>query len=162
MPELQIRAMRPTDLSAVFTLQCCAYRADYHEPVAALASRLAAGAEFCFVAEQGGQLAGYIFAHPWVGEPPALHVPLASIGTADHVFIHDLAVSPAFRRASAGKRLQAAVLERAVNSGFAGMHLVAVGAARLFWHGLGFRDFLCAELPPAYGEAVVMGRPIRI
>ncbi|GAB2881597.1 N-acetyltransferase [Uliginosibacterium flavum] len=161
MPELQIRTMRPTDLSAVFALQICAYPAEYHEPVEALASRLAAGAEFCFVAQLAGQLAGYVFAHPWVGDPPALHVPLAPIVEPEHVFIHDLAVSPACRRASTGKRLQAAVLESATRRDFADMRLVAVGAARLFWQGMGFRDFPCAELHPAYGEAVVMGQQIR-
>ena len=153
--------MASADLPAVFALQCRAYPADYHEPVVALASRLAAGPAFCFVAERGGVLVGYVFAHPWAGEPPALHVALAPVAAPDHVFLHDLAVCPACRGASTGGRLHAAVLESAVHGGFASMCLVAVGAARLFWLRLGFEDLAEAALHPAYGDACLMARGLR-
>lgn len=158
MPELQIRSMRPADLPAVFALQCRAHPADYHEPLDALASRLSAGRAHCFVAECTGELLGYVFAHPWSGEPPPLHVPLPMSHLPDHVFLHDLAVCPASRGRAAGGRLHDAVLESAANAGLADMQLVAVGAARVFWQRRGFVELPEIRLHPAYGDAVLMRR----
>lgn len=158
MPELLIRAMRPADLPAVFALQCRAYPADYHEPVEAFASRLVAGSEHCFVAERAGQLVGYVFAHPWAGEPPRLHLPLRPSDTADHVFLHDMAVDPACRGMASGKLLHDAVLESLAGRGFSAMQLVAVGAARRFWQGLGWHLAPEQSLPACYGESVRMTR----
>ncbi|MDP5240747.1 GNAT family N-acetyltransferase [Uliginosibacterium sp. 31-16] len=160
MPELLIRAMRLADLPGVFALQCRAHPADYHEPLEALASRLRAGHAHCFVAECVGELLGYVFAHPWSGEPPPLHVPLPPSRPPDHVFLHDLAVCQASRRRAAGGRLHDAVLESAVNAGLADMQLVAVGAARVFWLRKGFVELPQARLHPAYGDAVLMRREL--
>ncbi|MDQ7989488.1 MAG: GNAT family N-acetyltransferase [Candidatus Dactylopiibacterium sp.] len=157
MPELQIRAMRAADLEEVFALQCRAYPAAYHEPAAALASRLAAGPSFCLVARQGGALAAYLFAHPWRGAPPALHRPLNAAGGSDHVFLHDMAVAPEQRGLRCGVRLHAAFEAACRAGGASEIRLVAVGAAEGFWQTRGFVA-QAAELPASYGAARLMTR----
>ncbi|PLK48742.1 N-acetyltransferase [Uliginosibacterium sp. TH139] len=154
-PELQIRPMRPADLPAAFALQCRVYPDVYHEPQEALASRLEAGPAFCWVAEQGGQLAGYVFAHPWSGAPPPLHEPLPAC-VAEHLFLHDLAVCPNHRGMAAGRQLYACVAGEALRAGLDRIRLVAVGSASAFWQRQGFAERVLAGLHPAYGQAQVM------
>ncbi|PAS99392.1 MAG: hypothetical protein BSR46_08285 [Candidatus Dactylopiibacterium carminicum] len=151
--------MQPVDLPAVHALQCRAYPAGYHESQQTLASHLAAGPELCFVAEQAGALAGYVFAHPWAGDPPALFAQLPMERAPDHVFLHDLAVCPDCRGLSVGPQLFAAVESAARHTTHVELRLVAVGRASGFWARLGFGP-MQGVLPESYGEAVRMRRSL--
>lgn len=148
--------MQPADLQAVFDLQCAAYPGSYHESPEALESRLQHGPDFCFVAERAGCVAAYLLAHPWSGSLPALHRPLSEPSSPDHVFLHDLAVHPAFRDLSLGSTLFGRLRETVMSAGGAEMRLVAVGKAEYFWRKLGFKPSELDPLPHAYGAAVAM------
>lgn len=152
---MKLRAMREADLPAIHALQCAAYPPDYHEPEAALASHLAAGPETCFVAERENRLLAYVFAHPWQGEPPRLHEALPERRQADHLFVHDLAVSPTARGHGTAALLVQAVQQAASTQRLEEIRLVALAQARPFWHRHGF-EALPAALPACYGEACLM------
>lgn len=155
-----IRPMLVADLGAVHALQCAVHSGHYHEPLSALASRLTLGPQFCFVAEQEDRVVGYLFAHPWAGNPPALHEVLTPCltGEIDHLFMHDLAVSPMVRGASAGHRLIDAVVQKARATGWSDVRLVAVGDAREYWQRNGFGVVAGVVLHVSYGAAVLMQR----
>ncbi|MFA9439676.1 GNAT family N-acetyltransferase [Uliginosibacterium sp. sgz301328] len=159
MTSVVVRPMRVSDLPAVFDLQCRAYPPGYHEPTDALASRLALGPAFCFVALAGDAVVGYVFAHPWAGPPPALHTPLPACEAADHVFFHDLAVCPLRRGVGAAQRLLDALFAAAHARAIRSARLVAVGEAQPFWRRHGFSTQSIA-LHPSYGEAQHMARSL--
>lgn len=162
-----IRPMRRSDLPAVLKVQADAHPAHYHEPVAALGSRLEAGAGHCLVAERRGDepdssadLLGYAFAHPWSGLPPALHEPLHRTGAAAsspeggaHLFLHDLAVTTEAQGSGVAAALLAGVK---ASCRHAFVCLVAVGGAESYWARHGFRAAPDVVLPANYGKAVCM------
>jgi GNAT superfamily N-acetyltransferase len=156
---LEVRPMQAHDLPAVFALQCRAYPPDYHEPVAALASRLAASGATCFMAWQGEQTAGYVFAHPWAGAPPALHTPLSECGEPDHLFVHDLAVCPSQRGVGVAGCLVDQLLSAAHMAHLSEARLVAVGQAVAFWQRQGFIA-RPGTLHASYGQAHYMMRAL--
>lgn len=156
MLDTRFRAMRAADLAAVFALQCEAYPQAYHEPMSSLASRLHSAPQMCFVAEVEGVLAGYLLAHPWVGPIPALHECLPEIVDADHVFLHDLAIHPLFRRMALGQGLYKVLCKMAVQCGYRSTQLMAVAEARRFWLSLGFVEITPLFVPETYGAAVPM------
>ena len=155
---ITIRTMRQEDLAAVHAVQCCAHPDDYHEPLEALASRLELGPAFCLVAEVGGKVSAYFLAHPWFGEPPALHEELAECqpGAVCHLFLHDMAVSPDCQGRALGGMLYADMRERAAAHGFTELRLVAVGEACRYWERLGFEVFAAPPLHASYGRACLM------
>lgn len=153
---MRLRAMREADLPAIHALQCAAYPPDYHEPEAALASHLAAGPQTSFVAEQKNRLVAYVFAHPWQGEPPRLHEALPEAPGADHLFVHDLAVSPEARGLGAAALLVQTVREATRTLRFEEIRLVALAHAIAFWRQHGFEALPAFPLPACYGEACLM------
>jgi len=158
MPELRIRAAQVADLAEVLAVQDSAYPAAYHEPDNVFASRLEAGPDFCFVAERAGKIVAYVFAHPWHGAPPALHICLPVCAAPDHVFLHDLCVTPGLQGASCGSLLYRAVESACRNAGQVCLRLVALEPARGFWLRQGFA--LSADSLPgvSYGDAACMER----
>lgn len=155
---LLIRPMRPADLPGVWAVQCAAYPSAYHEPQEALASHLEAGRAHCFVAESPQGLAGYVFAHPWQGEPPLLHQPLQVPGNASHLFIHDMAIAPAHQGRGLAAALMAAIEQSLHALHVVQVRLVAVGQAQHFWARYGFAVDQAATPPACYGQAVIMSR----
>jgi GNAT superfamily N-acetyltransferase len=153
--------MGPGDLDPVFDLQCRAHGPDYHEPRAALASRLERGRGFCLVAELGRRPVAYLLAHPWRGPAPALHRPLATIEAPDHLFLHDLAVLPEARGSGAGAALVSTLVKRTRSAGFGEIRLVAIAGADSFWQRQGWAAVLNAKLDRSYGSAArLMRRPL--
>ena len=158
---LVTRAMGPGDLDPVFDLQCRAHGPDYHEPRAALASRLERGRGFCLVAEFGRRPVAYLLAHPWLGGAPALHRPLPLVAGPDHLFLHDLAVVPEARGTGAGAALISTLVKRARSAGFGEIRLVAIAGADGFWQRQGWAAISGAKLDRSYGSAArLMRRPL--
>lgn len=157
---ITIRTMHLEDMAAVHAVQCRAHPDYYHEPPDALASRLALGQAFCLVAEVAGEVCAYFLAHPWLGEPPALHegLPTRLPEAAQHLFLHDMAVRPDCQGRALGSLLYAAMCERAAAHGFMELRLVAVGEARQYWERLGFEAFAAPTLHASYGDAQLMRR----
>lgn len=160
MPDTQLRPLCTEDLPQVFTLQCRAHEASYHEPVESLASRLALGTQSCFVLERKGQLIAYVLAHPWAGEPAPLHQSPRACVAPDHLFIHDLVVCPLRRGNQAAQRLVRAVTHAAQTQGFTHLQLVALARAKNFWIKQGFEPSPDINLSADYGQASLMQRRI--
>lgn len=136
---LVLRPIRPEDIPAVLALQAQAYASAYHEEASAFLSRLSHGVGLPTLAlTSSGELAAYLFAHPWWGETiPPLGQPLLPAGEADQLFLHDLSVAPAWRGLGAGACLLSAVLANGVALGFSRLRLVAVAGAENYWSRLG-------------------------
>lgn len=156
--DIAIRNMVRDDLAAVHAVQCRAHPGCYHESLEALVSRLVLGPEFCLVAEAEGEVGAYFLAHPWAGDPPALHEGLPAIlpDITRHLFLHDLAVCPRHRGQAIGNLLYTAMCERALEHGFTELRLVAVGAAQRYWARLGFAALVGHPLHVSYGNAQLM------
>jgi len=154
--ELNLRAMRHTDLADVWAVQCAAYPPKYHEPQEALASHLDLGPQQCFVVECADRIVGYVFSHPWEGHPPELHRPLSVPAQVDHLFIHDLAVAPTQRGKGIAGMLLQAVQQSLQQLQLPDVRLVAVGDAKRFWAGHGFELENHTTPPECYGNAVLM------
>lgn len=158
MPEIRVRPMRSDDLGAVFRIQCEAYPEGCHESIPALASRLVAAPDFCFVAEFQGSVLAYVLAHPWRGSAPSLHQALAGCGAADHVFLHDLCVSADAQGSAVGRRLHEAVERRALAHAFRHIRIVALEQADGFWLRRGFTPEAGAAVGESYGRARLMSK----
>ena len=136
-----IRPMLAPDLDVVLALQCAIYPPHYHEPRTVFASKLALGAEFCFVVTREHALMGYLFAHPWQQTaPPALFAAIWQIPDgADSLFIHDMALHPDCRGRSLGQQLLQTSLASAAAAGLSSSTLVAVQDAAQFWLCQGYQ-----------------------
>lgn len=155
---IEIRRMAAADLEAVYAVQCRAHPGQYHEPVEALASRLALGLDFCLVAVGAQGVLAYFLAHPWHGNPPPLHENLSQVAAVPerYLFLHDLAVSPECRGEGVGRQLCTAMFAAAAGQGLAELRLVAVGHALGFWQRHGFVSLPAVSLHASYGAAMLM------
>ncbi len=105
-------------------------------------------------AVSGETLAGYAVCHPWIF---GRTVPLNTAGltlpdNADCLYIHDVAVRPAFRGAHIGGWLVAAAMEVGIIAGLRRFTLTAVQSSEKFWERFGFRPagrIVTADAVPA-------------
>ena len=102
-----LRTMQAADFGAILAIQAQSYPANLIESRDALASRHALSPDTCWVAEHGGEVKGYVFAHPWHGDtPPQLNQPLARLPPQhDTLFIHDMALCRSTRGHGIAPRL---------------------------------------------------------
>lgn len=161
---LIIRAMQPSDLTAVLAVQALCYHGDLPESAASLGAKLSAAPDSCFVALQQGELRGYLFSLPWrLGSLPAHDAPACVLPVdADCCYLHDLAVHPEARGSGAAAALLARFLARA--QALEQACLVAVQDSSAYWARQGFAVVTEAALRPAslasYGEAAVYMRRV--
>ncbi|MCH8178350.1 MAG: GNAT family N-acetyltransferase [Proteobacteria bacterium] len=154
-----IRPMTPTDLPAVLAVQQRSYAPDFHEPLAAFASKLEGGVDTCWVAERHGDATGatdtdrvlaYLVCLPADAHSlPVLHASRWQRPAQPRwLYLHDLAVGPAAQGLGLGPRLVAQARARARALGLQQMVLVAVQGSVGFWQRQGFAE------APAPGVAV--------
>lgn len=156
---VQIRRMELEDVGAVNRVQCSAYPPSLWEHPRTLVCKLVAHSAGCLVGEDAdGTVWGYILTHPWAlsRTPPALNggeltVPTAP--TADCLYIHDMAVHPAFQGGGYARYIFRSAYAHALASGLGAFALVAVDGAHSFWAKLGFAD-AAASLAPAAQQYV--------
>lgn len=142
-----LRPLAPQDLDAVLHVQRQCYHAGLLEDAPALAAKIAAAnrcanpTAWCAVRPQGEVLA-YAIAYPL---DPARHPPRwntacapASAADATHLYVHDIAVTPAARRARLAERLLARVLAQGRALRLPRAALVAVQGAQHYWQRQGF------------------------
>ncbi|WP_237269506.1 GNAT family N-acetyltransferase [Pseudothauera hydrothermalis] len=143
VPGCVLRPLQPSDLPAVLRLQARAYPPAYHERAEVFATRLALAPGGCWIAERGGEAAGYVIAHPWQdAQPPDLHAPLSmsSAPQGDIAFLHDMAVCPQARGIGLAQGLFRKVRAWAICQELSAIVLVSLPDARAFWQRLGFVD----------------------
>lgn len=159
-----IRRLQGDDLEAILRIQACAYP-ELAESPATIADRLLQAPEWCWGAEQGGQLRAYLLTHPWSNPaPPAWNSMLPILPAHSlHLYIHDLALDATARGSGMATRLVSTVLQRARHARIAEASLVAVQNSRGFWQRQGFQAAQphgkFADTLASYGEdARVMWR----
>ena len=133
------RPMTPADLDRVSEIAAIGFP-DHREDRACFENRLALNPSGCFVLQTADGLEGYLVAYPWkIDAAPALNTRIDAIPeTADVVYLHDLALTPAVRGQGQSKPAVAAVVDLARAQGLSTVALVAVNDAVGFWRGHGF------------------------
>lgn len=113
---------------------------DYPEDQAVLAERQRLYPAGCLILEKGGASLGYTLTHPWhYLQPPALNVALGALPTAPSTYyIHDVAMLPEARGASAGSEAVRALIAHAKATGIDNVSLVAIKGSEGFWGRHGF------------------------
>ncbi|WP_260926881.1 GNAT family N-acetyltransferase [Novosphingobium sp. 9] len=140
-PAITIRPLTLDDLPAALAIQQVAYPAFLVEPAEAFASRLTLPASYCLAAERDDTLIAYLLAHGWQDSaPPLVGAVLTTEGTAEVLFLHDLAVSQAARGSGIGRRLVEQALAMAARDGLPRAQLIAVEGAAPYWRALGFAE----------------------
>lgn len=158
---VKIRPMSQFDLPEVSRIQRECYRESILESVDSFSAKLSVSPDFCFMAIQEEQVAGYVVSLPCVfGEIPDLDGTEYTVpSSADSLCIHDLAVTPGAREAGAANRLLDTVLDAARVQGYCRVFLVAIQGASSYWKRHGFQvvqaDAAFQRNLSAYGEGAV-------
>ena len=137
-----IRAIQSADWQGIDRVQRASFPTSAIESMEALRSIAEAAAGMCAVAEIGGEVCGYLLAHPWIADDlPELNKPLASCPrSADTLFIHDLAILPYARGGGLASRMVRHVVAAAVGIGIRKAALISVQDTLEFWSRFGFVD----------------------
>lgn len=145
------------DMTEVFRIADAVYPPHLFETDDALLGRVNMGGGWCYVLDNGREIGGYCIAHPW-----DLTIPRLGMGMGmgypqsfDTLYIHDLAILPAFRGAAHGSAI-AQRLKRDAASAFGRIRLVSVNGSLPFWTSCGFHAL--AEKPEgmdSYGADAV-------
>lgn len=135
--QANIRKTKSSDYPAINTLGTANYPKNYDETDESFNSKMAGYPEGCFVADLDG-IIGYVVSFPYLlGKQYPANEPYAPVASPDCYYIHDLTVSPDFRRKGIATQLAKKVLQ----AHWEVTGLVAVGGSRGFWQTLGFRGF---------------------
>ncbi len=160
------RPMSTEDVDAVMGLSGVVHPGFYERPEMFL-DRLQLFPEGSLVAEAPGArfgIAGYAIAYPApTAAPPPLDTVLGRLpADADALYIHDVALDPAFR----GRGLSEGAVRRLVDlaeARFAAATLISIYGTPPFWRRFGFEprpDLIDPEKLASYGtQAVFMLRP---
>lgn len=148
--------LRVSDIEQVLRVQALAYGPGYIESTESFRAKIEAS-NCCFGIFDSGHLLAYAVAFPWRhGQTVPLDssTPL-SVSAPDSLYIHDVAVDPAFGGKGFAQNLVNLVVNQAHGLGVEWIDLVAVQTAKSYWSQLGFEVESAAE--GGYGgEAVKM------
>ncbi len=136
-----IRLLTAADLPSVLDAQRESYGAALIEDEAVFRERMRIFPAGMLGAISGETLAGYAVCHPWIfGRTVPLNSVVLEIPEGpDCLYIHAVAVRPAFRGAHIGGWLVAAVMEVGIIAGLRRFTLTAVQSSEKFWERFGFR-----------------------
>lgn len=136
-----LRPMQPNDLPAVLSVQRLCYVLEMNENGDIWRDRLAAAADFAWVAEIGGAVCAYLATYPSrLDKLTPLGGEFVVAAGADCLYFHDLAVAPAASGSGLGARLVEHALQAAQRHGLAHAALVCVQDAFAFWQHHGFAE----------------------
>jgi ribosomal protein S18 acetylase RimI-like enzyme len=135
-----IRELDEHDFEAVLRIQANAYPAHMLEVRDVFRQKRQAFPAGCLGYAAGGELAAYVFSHPWGGrDPVSLHSTSLVIPPApDCYYIHDLAVHASVRGQGVAEKLFRRLTEIAGAIGLRTFALVAVQQSEDFWRRFGF------------------------
>jgi ribosomal protein S18 acetylase RimI-like enzyme len=137
-----VRLLTGADIPSVLEVQREAYRPALLEDEAVFRERLRVYPIGLFGAFEGDTLAGYAVCHPWrFGKTVPLNASSLTLPDDPNcLYIHDVAVRPAFRNVHVGGWLVAAVMEVGIISGIERYTLAAVQSSEKYWERFGFRE----------------------
>jgi len=147
--------MARLDIPRIMAIQFQCYASCYLESAEAFLHKIVMHPDGCHVLEVGGIVAGYIVFHParlgWVAPIDFLQdMPMPD---PECVYVHDLAVNPAFRGKGIGRVLFGEAVAAACVCGLDRLTLAAVQDAEAFWERMGFHkesDIMYGGRPAAY------------
>lgn len=142
-PPLIHRPMHPSDLPAILSVQRLCYVPEMNEDGSTWHGRLAAAADFCWVAEMAGEVCAYLATYPSrLDKVTPLGGEFVVAEAPDCLYFHDLAVAPAASGSGLGTLLVEHALQAAQRQGLAHAALVCVQDAFAFWQRRGFAERL--------------------
>jgi GNAT superfamily N-acetyltransferase len=132
------------DIPQLLYIQEHCYPKDLHETYENYAS-IISHSDFCFVLMEKYIIIGYVLAHLWddVNNPPQLHRNLSDINEPTCLFIHDMAILPAFQRKNLGRMLLKKIKDELTLE--IPCTLCAVHGAEHYWARLGFEKMQCPD-----------------
>lgn len=136
-----IRLLTAADIPSVLDVQRESYPAPLIEDESVFLERLRVWPAGMLGAFSGETFAGYAVCHPWrFGETVPLNTAVLTLpDDAGCLYIHDVAVRPAFRGGRVGSWLVAAAMEAGIIAGLERFTLTAVQSSEGFWERFGFR-----------------------
>ncbi len=139
--DIAFRPMQAADLPAILAVQRLCYQPEMNEDATTWRQRLATAAAFSWVAEEAAGVCAYLACYPSrLGKVTSLGGDFQIADTADCLYLHDLAVSPAAAGRGLGGALVGQALQAARGLGLAHAALVCVQDAFTFWLAQGFAD----------------------
>ena len=165
------RPLQARDLACLLAVQRACYGDGFIEGADVYARRLASPAQCSWVLERDGGVCAYLAAYRSVrGKVTPLHGDFDAgpqeAPAADTLYLHDLAVLPAFTGQGLAQALLQALWAQARADGLAHSALVAVQGSQRFWerHGYAAQPLACGiqrQRLAAYGaDAQYMARPL--
>jgi GNAT superfamily N-acetyltransferase len=131
--------MQGSDLAAVSHLAASIHPA-YPEDAEMFDEKLRLFPYGCLSLQDGADIVGYCFSHPWTrGLPPALNELLGELpAMPDTYFIHDVAIDPRARGQGVTSTLLSVLVTVTRLCGLSHMTLIAVNNSEGFWRRAGF------------------------
>jgi ribosomal protein S18 acetylase RimI-like enzyme len=138
--ELHWRPAKSSDLPDIMRI-AGEIHPDLAERLEVYAEKLRLFPDGCLALVAGEAIVGYGFAHPWkLREIPPLDAFLAQLpDDADCLYVHDVAVLPAFRGRSAVNQLVGRIAALARSARIGALALVSVYDTESLWGHFGFR-----------------------
>lgn len=138
-PLIEIRNLYFTDIDKIVNIQYSCYSLDYHEPKEVFLEIMKAFPEGATGAFINGDLAGYIFFHPFSkNKVKPLHFLLSLSGYEDCMYLHDIAILHNYRSLGISEMLLAKFNAETEKHNMDTQTLVGVQNSMNFWMKKGF------------------------
>lgn len=132
---IDVRPVCVADIPAIDGMGTCSYPENYFESRASFESKIVKNLETCWVATVDDYLAGYVVSFPYVfGAPYPINHMYTAIENPNCLYLHDLCVSPLWRKLGVGHSLAQKVLTTRWDA----VALTSVMGSQSFWTKLGF------------------------
>jgi GNAT superfamily N-acetyltransferase len=137
---MTIQQLQPADLARVMVIQQQAYVPQLIESETSFLSKMRLFPQGAFGYRVDGQLAAYLFCHPWRSRSVVevsdvlAHLP----PFPDCLYLHDLAVHPHYRGLGIARTLIEHAFALGALMNLTAVELVAVQDAAAFWKSIGF------------------------
>lgn len=137
---MALRTMRESDLDVVLAIQSACYPAALNESVATIRQRHRAAPDTAWIATVGDETVAYLFGYrSRLGSITPLGGIFVPADAPDCLYLHDLAVTPAWRGRGIADQLLAAAHAFACRHALPFVALVALADASGFWEQHAFR-----------------------
>lgn len=161
------RALATADLPGLLAVQLACYGEGFVESAEVFARRLASPANCSLVLERDGQVCAYLAAYrSRLGKVTPLHGGFEAMPAPDTLYLHDMAVLPAFAGQGLARALLVPLWQSARAEGLGHTALVSVQGSQGYWARHGYveralQDAGQRQHLATYGEgATYMARPL--
>ena len=168
-PSVRLRALAHRDLADLVAVQRACYGPALVESAEVFARRLASPANCSLVLEHDGQVCAYLAAYrSALGKVTPLHGDFEAPLQVDTLYLHDMAVLPAFAGRGLAQALLRSLWDHAAAQGLRHTALVSVQESHTYWARHGYaptplRDAIQGARLASYGAgAVYMARAIAV